>query len=82
MSIVSLCSLGSSHNTSFQVSVDLGLADHICQDKRADIPALADYSRPARHAGWFSYITKAYGTGSPTARPCAGQGTLVVSDDE
>ena len=47
-----------------QVRQDLGLADHVWQDKRAAIAKtvddLGDQSRPAMRAGWLSYIRQAY----------------------
>ncbi len=43
---------------------DLGLADHVWQDKRAAIAEtvddLGDQFRPAMRAGWLSYIRQAY----------------------
>ena len=48
----------------FQVRQDLGLADHVWQDKRTliaqSVDNLGDQFRPAMHAGWLSYIRRAY----------------------
>ena len=75
---MSLCS----HITSFQVRVDLGLADHIWQDKRAAIAQtvdeLGDNFKPAVRAGWMAYIRKAYPNGSASGRIALGQGQLVI----
>ena len=62
---------------------DLGLADHVWQDKRAAIAKtvddLGDQFRPAMRAGWLSYIRKAYpGSDAPDAGP--PEGTLVLPD--
>ena len=44
----------------FQVRQDLGLADHVWQDKRTliaqSVDNLGDQFRPAMRAGWLSYI--------------------------
>ncbi len=52
----------------FQIRVDLGLADHVWQDKRAafaqTVDTLGDQFRPAMHAGWLSYIQQAYPDGA------------------
>ena len=48
----------------FQVRQDLGLADHLWQDKRTmiaqSVDNLGDQFRPAMRAGWLSYIRSAY----------------------
>jgi hypothetical protein len=64
---------------------DLGLADHVWQDKRATIAKnnddLGDQFRPAMRVGWLSYIRKAYpDSDAPAAGPPVGQGTLVLPD--
>jgi hypothetical protein len=66
-----------------QVRQDLGLADHVWQDKRAAIAKtvddLGDQFRPAMRAGWLSYIRQAYpDDAAPAAGPPVGQGTLVL----
>ncbi len=68
-----------------QVRQDLGLADHVWQDKRAAIAKtvddLGDQFRPAMRAGWLSYIRQAYpDNATPAACPPVGQGTLVLPD--
>ncbi len=68
-----------------QVRQDLGLADHVWQDKWAAIAKtiddLGDQFRPAMRAIWLSYIRQAY---KDNTAPAAGQpvmqGTLVVPD--
>ena len=66
--------------------MDLGIADHVWKDKRADIArsveALADKFRPAMRAGWLSYIRTAYPGGAAALPQTVGEGTLVVPDDE
>ena len=68
-----------------QVRQDLGIANHVWQDKRAAIAKtvddLGDEFRPAMRAGWLSYIRQAYPeTADPAAGPPVGQGTLVLAD--
>ena len=70
-----------------QVRQDLGLADHVWQDKRAAIAKtvddfkLGDQVRPAVRAGWLSYIRQAYPDNTaPAAGPPVGQGPLVLPD--
>jgi hypothetical protein len=68
-----------------QVRQELGLADHVWQDKKAAIAKtvdeLGDEFRPAMRAGWLSYIRQAYPeTADPAAGPPVGQGTLVLAD--
>jgi hypothetical protein len=65
------------------VRQDLGLADHVWQDKRAAIAKtvddLGDQFRPAMRAGWLSYLRQTYpDNGAPAAGPPVGQGTLVL----
>ncbi len=56
-----------------QVCQELGLADHMWQDKRAIIAKtvddLGDQFRPAVRASWLSYIRQAY---TDNATPAAG----------
>ena len=73
----------------FQVRVDLSLANHVCQDKRAAIvltvDSMGDQFRLAMRAGWLqvSYIrsNSPHHDGGATAGPAVGEGTLVVEDD-
>jgi hypothetical protein len=67
------------------VRQDLGLADHVWQDKRAAIAKivddLGDHFRPAMRVNWLSYIRQAYAdNAAPAAGPPVGQGTLVLPD--
>ncbi len=69
----------------FQVRQDLGLADHVWQDRRAAIAqtvdALGDQFRPAMRAGWLSYIQQAYPADAQAqAGPPVPQGMLVLPD--
>ena len=66
-----------------QVRQDLGLADHLWQDKRTliaqSVDNLGDQFRPAMRAGWLSYIRRAYPEdGAAVAGPAVGEGTFVV----
>ncbi len=71
-----------------QVRVDLDLADHVWQEKRAAIAAsvdsLGDQFRPVMRAGWLAYIRNTYPEGSDhqTAGLAMREGALVVGDDE
>ena len=62
--------------------MELGIADHIWQDKRAAIAQtvdeLGDNFKPAVRAGWMAYIRKAYPNGSASGRIVLGQGQLVI----
>ena len=62
--------------------MELGIADHIWQDKRAAIAQtvdeLGDNFKPAIRAGWMAYIRKAYPDGSASGRIAVGQGQLVI----
>ena len=62
--------------------MELGIADHIWQDKRAAIAQtvdeLGDNFKPAVRAGWMAYIRKAYPNGSSSGRIALGQGQLVI----
>jgi hypothetical protein len=61
-----------------QVHQDLGLADHVWQDKRAAIAKtvdeLGDQLRPAMRAGWLSYIR--HGQCHPCCWPTRDAGHL------
>ena len=54
-----------------QVRIDLGIADHVWQEKRAAIAAtidqLGDKFKPELHAGWLAYIRKTYPDGPAAA---------------
>ena len=62
--------------------MELGIADHIWQDKRAAIAQtvdeLGDNFKPAVRAGWMAYIRKSYPNGSASGRIALGQGQLVI----
>jgi hypothetical protein len=62
--------------------MELGIADHIWQDKRAAIAQtvdeLGDNFKPAVRHGWMAYIRKAYPNGSASGRIALGQGQLVI----
>ncbi len=64
-----------------QVHQDLGLEDHVWQDKRAAIAKtvddLGDQFRPAMRAGWLSYIR--HGQRHPCCRPARGAGHVGAS---
>ena len=70
----------------FQVRQDLGLADHVWQDKRTliaqSVDSLGDQFRPAMHAGWLSYISSVYREedGAANFGLVEGEDTFVVSD--
>ena len=65
---------------------DLGLADHVWQDKRAAIAKtvddLGDQFRPAMRAGpqQAGFSTSVTDNATPAAGPPVGQGTLVLPD--
>ena len=66
-----------------QVRQDLGLADHLWQDKRTLIAIsfdnLGDVFRPAMRAGWLSYIRRAHPEdGAVDDCSVVGEGTFVV----
>ena len=66
-----------------QVSQDLGIADHVWQEKRTliaqSVDNLGDQLRPAMRVGWFSYIRRVYPhDGAPDAGLVVGDGTFVV----
>ncbi len=68
-----------------QVSQDLGLADHVWQDKRVliaqSVDNLGDQFRPAMRAGWLTYIRRAYPADSAEdPGPVVGEDMLVVPD--
>ena len=68
-----------------QLRVDLGIADHVWQEKRNDIAktvnSLGDEFKSAMRAGWLAYISKTYPDGAAAAVDAIGEGTLVLDDD-
>ena len=69
----------------FQVRQDLGLADHVWQDKRTliaqSVDNLGDQFRPAMRADWLSYIRRAYPEDAAIdAGPIVGEGIFVVQE--
>ena len=69
----------------FQVRQELGIADHVWQDKRTaiaqSVDALSDMFRPALRSGWLSYIRQNYPDGVVEAvGPAVGEGMLVLPD--
>ena len=69
----------------FQVRVELGLADHVWQNKRAAIAQEVEGPQfsQAKHDGWLKYIKATYAAQSKEAAtgPSIGQGKVVVDDD-
>ncbi len=69
-----------------QVRIDLGLADHVWQNKRTAITKgvneLGANSRPAMRNGWLKYIKDTYAARQAEAAigPSIGQGKMVVDD--
>ena len=68
-----------------QVRQDLGLADHLWQDKRTliaqSVDKLGDQFRPAMRAGRLSYICSAYPEdAADNSGPVVGEGIFVVQD--
>ena len=68
-----------------QVRQDLGIADHVWQEKRTfiaqSVDNLGDHFRPAILAGWLSYIRRVYPhDGAPDAGLVVGEGTFVVQE--
>ena len=68
-----------------QVCQDLGLADHVWQDKRTliaqSVDKLGDQFRPAMRAGWLSCIHCAYPEdAADKSGPVVGEGIFVVQD--
>jgi hypothetical protein len=71
----------------FQVRGELGLADHVWQNKRAaiaqEVEGLGPQFRQAMHDGWLKYIKATYAAqpGEEATGPSIGQGRVVVEDD-
>ncbi len=69
----------------FQLRVDLGITDHVWQEKHDTIAKtvddLGDHFKPAMSAGWMAYIRKTYPDGVAAAVDAIGEGALVLEDD-
>jgi hypothetical protein len=69
-----------------QVRADLGIADHVWQDKRIAIAKrvdnLGDQFHPAMLAGWLACITKNCLKDTVSAGPVLREGELVVANDD
>jgi hypothetical protein len=67
-----------------QVRVDLGISDHVWQEKRAaiaeTIDALGDRFKPEVGTGWLAYIRKTYSDGPVAPAATVGEQTLVLDD--
>jgi len=67
-----------------QVRVELGIADHVWQDKRAaiagTIDALGDRFKPELRTGWLAYIRETYSDGPVAPAATVGEETLVLDD--
>ena len=65
-----------------QVSIDLGIADHVWQEKRAAIATtidlLGDKFNPELRAGWLAYIHETYPDGPIAACDIVGEDALVL----
>ena len=65
--------------------MELGIADHVWQEKRAliaqTVDNLGDQFRPAMRTGWLSYLRRAYAEHVPVgAGPAVGEAVLVLPD--
>ncbi len=68
-----------------QIRQELGLADHMWQDKRAmiaqSVDKLSDQFRPSMRTGWLSYFSRAYPEHvADGAGPAVGEDVLVLPD--
>ena len=68
-----------------QIRQELGLADHVWQDKRKliaqSVDNLGDQFRPAMRTGWLSYLRRAYPEhAADGAGPAVGEDVLVLPD--
>ena len=67
-----------------QVRVDLGIADHVWQEKRAAIAvtvdALGDRFKPELATGWLAYIRETYSDGPVAQAATVGEETLVLDN--
>ncbi len=68
------------------VQVELGIADHVWQEKRAAIAgtiasdALGDRFKPELRTGWLAYIRKTYSDGPVAPDATVGEEILVLDD--
>ncbi len=71
-----------------QVRIDLGIADHFWQEKRAGhstaiattIDQSGDKFKPELRAGWLAYISKTYLDGPAAASDIVGEDAFVLDD--
>ena len=67
-----------------QVRTDLGIPDHVWQEKRAvlaaSIDGLGDRFKPELRAGWLAYIRQNYPDGPVDAQAIIGDGTLEIDE--
>ncbi len=67
-----------------QVRVELGIADHVWQEKHAaiayTIDALGDRFKPELRTGWLAYIRETYSDGQVAPAATMGEETLVLGD--
>jgi hypothetical protein len=67
-----------------QVRVNLGIADHVWQEKRAAIAetinALGDRFKPELRNGWLVYIRETYSDGPVAPAATVGEETLVLDE--
>ena len=67
-----------------QVCINLGIANHVWQEKRAAIAAtidlLGDKFKPELRAGWLAYIRQNYPDGPVEAPAIIGDGTLEIDE--
>ncbi len=67
-----------------QVRVELGIADHVWQEKRAAVAAsidgLGDTFKPELRAAWLAYIRETYPDGQVAEPDIMGDGNLEIDD--
>ena len=67
-----------------QVRIELGIADHVWQEKRAAIAAtvdeLGDKFKPELRAGWLAHIRETYPDGPAAPAATVEEETLVLGD--
>ena len=67
-----------------QVRVEVGIADHIWQEKRAAIAAnidnLGDKFKPELRAAWLAYILETYPDGPVAATDIIGSSMLEIDE--
>ncbi len=67
-----------------QVCVDLGIADHVWQERcaanAASINALGDKFKPELRVAWLAYIRETYPDGQVAKPDIMGDGTLEIDD--